>query len=47
VAIEPKSVTPTFDRLIGGGYAFGNLMVLFDFWFNEGAITELPGPLLI
>jgi hypothetical protein len=47
VAIELKNVTPAFDCLAGGGYAFSDLMVLFDFQFDEGAIVELPGPLLI
>jgi hypothetical protein len=31
VGVEPKSVTPTFDRLVDGGYAFGDVTVLFDF----------------
>jgi hypothetical protein len=47
VVIESKSVTTAFDHLVGGDYAFGNQTILFDFWFNEGAIIELPGPLLI
>jgi hypothetical protein len=42
-----ENVTPAFDCLAGGGYAFSDLMVLFDFQFDEGAIVELPGPLLI
>jgi hypothetical protein len=33
-----KSITPAFDRLIGGGLAFGNLTVLFNFWFDEGLL---------
>jgi hypothetical protein len=47
VVVELKSVTPAFDCLIGGGYAFGDLTVLFDFGFDEGAFIELPGLLLI
>jgi hypothetical protein len=47
VVIEPKCVTPAFDCLIGGGYAVGDLTVLFGFWFDEGAVVELPDPLLI
>jgi hypothetical protein len=31
MGVEPKSVTPTFDHLVGEGYAFVDLTVLFDF----------------
>jgi hypothetical protein len=43
VTAEPKSVILTFDRLVGGGYAFGDLTILFDFWFDDGAIVFCKG----
>jgi hypothetical protein len=47
MSVETKSVTPTFDHLIGGVYAFNDMTVLFDFWFDKGASIELHGLLLI
>jgi hypothetical protein len=44
VAVETKSVTPTFDRLVSGGYAFGDLMIIVDFWFDGGMIVDVLGP---
>jgi hypothetical protein len=43
--VETKSVTPTFDRLVGGGYDFGDLMIIVDFWF-DGTIVDVLGPSL-
>jgi hypothetical protein len=31
--LDPKNITPTFDRWIGGGCGFNNLAILFAFWF--------------
>jgi hypothetical protein len=42
--IEPKSITPTFDHLMGGGLASGDLTVLSDFHFNRGLFIWLPRP---
>jgi hypothetical protein len=44
--VEPKSITPAFDRVIGRGLAFINLTVLSDFQFDEGLFIWLPGPSL-
>jgi hypothetical protein len=46
--VKQKSVTPTFDYLIGGGLTFGDLMVFSIFWFDEGLFIWLPRlPLLL
>jgi hypothetical protein len=45
--VEPKSITPVFDHLVGGGYACADLAVLIDFWFDEGGVLELLGLLLL
>jgi hypothetical protein len=47
VAIELKSITPAFNHLVGGGHAFDNLTVFFEFWFNEVVIIKLPGLLFV
>jgi hypothetical protein len=41
VAIEMKSDTLAFDCLAGGGHAFSDLTVLFDFRVNEGVSPQL------
>jgi hypothetical protein len=38
ITTEPRSVTLTLDHLVGGGDAFSDLMISFDFWFDDGAI---------
>jgi hypothetical protein len=47
VLVGPKSVTPAFDRVIGAGLAFNALIVLSDFWFDEGVFVWLPEPPLL
>jgi hypothetical protein len=42
-----KSITSVFDRLVGGGWGFGNLVVLIAFYFDEGVILELHGKILL
>jgi hypothetical protein len=36
-----KSVTPTFNCVIGRGLAFGSLMILSNFRFDEGLLLSL------
>jgi hypothetical protein len=45
--VEPKSVTTSFNYLIGGGLVFDNLMFLSNFWFDGGLFIWLPGPPLL
>jgi hypothetical protein len=41
---EPKSITPTFKRLIGGGLPSVIWQSFyFSVWFDEGLIIGLPG----
>jgi hypothetical protein len=42
-----KIATPTFDRSVGRGLNFGNLVVMIVFRFNGGISFELSGPILI
>jgi hypothetical protein len=45
--VELKCVTPTFDRLIGGEWTFGDLMIFFVFRFDEDLLIWLPGSPLV
>jgi hypothetical protein len=36
-----KSITLAFDRPVSGDCAFDNMMVLFDFRFDEGAVAKI------
>jgi hypothetical protein len=36
-----KSITPAFDRVIGGGLAFSGLSIFSDFQFDEGLLLSL------
>jgi hypothetical protein len=42
-----KKCHPTFDRLIGGGLTFGDLMVISDFLFDRCVFIGLPRPPLL
>jgi hypothetical protein len=39
-----KRQPPACNRLIDGGLTFGDLMILSDFWLDEGLFVWLPGP---
>jgi hypothetical protein len=45
--VEPKSVIPAFDHLIGKGWTFADLMVFNVFRFGKGMLNWLLGPLLL
>jgi hypothetical protein len=45
--LKQKNVTPTFDRSVGRGLNFGNLVVMIVFRFDGGISLELSGPILI
>jgi hypothetical protein len=44
-SLNPKSVTPAFDHLVGGGCGFGDPEVMVAFWFDEGMIFGPMWPL--